>query len=1077
MGFCLVLGLAGAVSGKLVAHWKLDETTGTMASDSSGNGYNGTLMGGATWAAGAIDGALEVNGSNGYVDFGNPSNWPDGRNARSLCAWARTDTVAAGWKWIAAYGSPATSQAMFIGLNGSALYGGGYGDDILVNNFWQTGVWHHLALIYDGSMARLYANGVEVISAPKAWNLVLSRAHLGRQVNNAAEFWDGAIDDVRIYDHALTLAEVKALIPPKLKARDPSPADGETGFLGQLLKWTAGDTAQWHNVYLGTSPELTEADLVSPLWQTAMYWHIPGFESGVTYSWRIDEVEADGTTVYTGDVWTFTAAPVKAFNASPAAGARFQDLDVTLSWTAGTLARSHDVYFGTDQAAVSAGAADTFKGNQFLTTYTPAGLVAGTTYFWRIDEVRGGGVKQTGDVWSFSTLPDIAVSDPDLVGWWTLDEQEGARAIDWSGHGVHGSFIGNVKWMEGMVGGGLEFDGDGDYVDLGSPEGWPVGAEPRSMCAWAKTDSISAGWKWIAAYGSPGGGQAMFIGLTGTSLYGGGYADDVFIDNFWEPDVWHHIALTYDGTIARLYADGIEVASGAKTWNLVRGRAHIGRQVNTLVEFWDGAIDDVRIYKIALTPEQIREAMRGDPRIAWNPQPATGANVDIRDATELNWSAGDGAAQHDVYLGKDKDAVKVADAASPLYLGRQSGTSFSLDEQVEFGGGPYFWRIDEIEADGATVHKGLVWGFTVPDYLIIDEFEGYTDEQGNRIYESWIDGLTDGKSGSTVGNMVAPFAERTMIHGGKQSMPLDYNNVASPFFSEAQREFSPVQNWTAYGVGSLSLWFRGNPVAYLETGPGAFTMSAAGNDIWNTVDEFRLAYRRLNGDGSIVARVDSLMPTDGWAKAGVMIRESLNAGSKHAAVVVTPSNGVSFPYRAFTGDVSNQVNLAGVVAPYWVRLTRTGDVFKAEHSANGTTWTVLGTEQTISMVGTIYIGLCLTSHSPAVATVAEYSEVTATGATGSWQVAEIGVDHPGNSQDDLYVAIEDSAGKSATIIHPDPAAVLATAWTEWTIPLSSLTGVNLSKVKRMYIGVGDRKSSPQDGAGRIYIDDIRLTQP
>jgi len=171
MGLCLVLGSAEAVSAKLVAHWRLDETTGTMASDSSGNGYNGTLMAGATWVAGAIDGALEVNGSNGYVDFGNPSDWPDGRKARSLCAWARTDTVAAGWKWIAAYGSPATSQAMFIGLNGSALYGGGYGDDILVNNFWQTGVWHHLALIYDGSMARLYADGVEVVSAPKAWDL------------------------------------------------------------------------------------------------------------------------------------------------------------------------------------------------------------------------------------------------------------------------------------------------------------------------------------------------------------------------------------------------------------------------------------------------------------------------------------------------------------------------------------------------------------------------------------------------------------------------------------------------------------------------------------------------------------------------------------------------------------------------------------------------------------------------------------------------------------------------------------------------------------------------------------------
>ena len=91
--------------------------------------------------------------------------------------------------------------------------------------------------------------------------------------------------------------------------------------------------------------------------------------------------------------------------------------------------------------------------------------------------------------------------------------------------------------------------------------------------------------------------------------------------------------------------------------------------------------------------------------------------------------------------------------------------------------------------------------------------------------------------------------------------------------------------------------------------------------------------------------------TSGWAKAGVMIRQTLDADSKHAAVVVTPSNGVSFPYRTFTGDVSYQTNTAGLTAPYWVRLTRTGDVFKAEHSANGTTWTAIGAEQTISMMG------------------------------------------------------------------------------------------------------------------------------
>ncbi len=91
--------------------------------------------------------------------------------------------------------------------------------------------------------------------------------------------------------------------------------------------------------------------------------------------------------------------------------------------------------------------------------------------------------------------------------------------------------------------------------------------------------------------------------------------------------------------------------------------------------------------------------------------------------------------------------------------------------------------------------------------------ESYTDDEGSRIYESWIDGLTDGTSGSVVGYMEAPFAERTIVHGGRQSLPLEYNNAESPFFSEAGRQFSPAQNWTLHGADALSLWVRGAAAA------------------------------------------------------------------------------------------------------------------------------------------------------------------------------------------------------------------------------------------------------------------------
>ena len=92
-------------------------------------------------------------------------------------------------------------------------------------------------------------------------------------------------------------------------------------------------------------------------------------------------------------------------------------------------------------------------------------------------------------------------------------------------------------------------------------------------------------------------------------------------------------------------------------------------------------------------------------------------------------------------------------------------------------------------------------------------------------------------------------------------------------------------------------------------------------------------------------------------------------------------------------------------------------------------------------------------------------------------MAEIGIDHPGNIQDELYLKVEDNAGKSKKFVHPDPAAVLNNDWTEWKIPLNSITGVNVARIKKMYIGVGDGNGSTLNGAGRIFIDDIRVTGP
>jgi regulation of enolase protein 1 (concanavalin A-like superfamily) len=314
-------------------------------------------------------------------------------------------------------------------------------------------------------------------------------------------------------------------------------------------------------------------------------------------------------------------------------------------------------------------------------------------------------------------------------------------------------------------------------------------------------------------------------------------------------------------------------------------------------------------------------------------------------------------------------------------------------------------------------------------------------------------------------------------------MPLQYDNATSPFYSETEREFQTAQNWTGHGADTLVIYVRGNAPSFVETANGGIIMSAVGTDIWDTTDQFRYAYKSLSGDGSMTVRVDSLVRSNEWAKAGVMIRETLEPGSKHAFVALTPepSHGLSFQRRPVAGQASGNTDVANIPLPHWVKLTRTGNVFAAQQSADGVTWTdvVVSPALEIQMAGNVYIGLALCSHDAAIVTAAEFSNVSTTGnVTGNWQTAEIGVAQPaGNSSESMYVTIEDAAGKTAMVVNADAAITVRPTWQEWAIPYSDLSGVNLSRVQKMAIGVGSATAPTAGGAGTVYIDDIGYGRP
>ncbi|MGE5293217.1 MAG: right-handed parallel beta-helix repeat-containing protein [Solirubrobacterales bacterium] len=479
------------------------------------------------------------------------------------------------------------------------------------------------------------------------------------------------------------------------------------------------------------------------------------------------------------------------------------------------------------------------------------------------------------------------------------------------------------------------------------------------------------------------------------------------------------------------------------------------------------------------------------PHQATRPAPPDGGQTGVLPVVQ--WTPPAEAVFHDVYVGTDRNAVEAAEATSPLYRGRQTGTSFALHGLVP-PGSVCFWRIDEVQADGATIHKGVVWTCTVPAYLVVDDFEKYTDSRTSRIgrnqshvQDVWTDGAGNG-TGAQMGVRSNPSTTWTNDAHGQKSLSLAYDNTRSPFTSEVTREFSPPQDWTAGAMSTLGLWVQGDAASFEETAPGTFAMCAAGADIWYGRDEFRYAWKRLDGDGTIVARVEHVGASDFWAKGGVMIRESLDPASAHASTFMIPSGVCAFQNRpaSYSSDCYSAQDWTELGLPCWVKLERKGDQFTGYHSADGIQWIrQSGLEagdspnpQTVPMPSSVYIGLALSSHASGIMTTAGFSGVRTTGAvTGPWQVADVGVDHPGNSPDDLYVTIEDSDGRTATVVNVDPAAVNTRDWTEWRIPLNNFTGVSLSRIGKMSIGVGGRVGATVRGDGCIYIDDIWVWEP
>ena len=326
-------------------------------------------------------------------------------------------------------------------------------------------------------------------------------------------------------------------------------------------------------------------------------------------------------------------------------------------------------------------------------------------------------------------ITNNAVAGPDLAGWWKFDETSGTIANDSSGNGNYGTLVNDPNWVEGRINGAVELDGTDDYVEL------PIGSTINTL-----TECTIA--TWVNFFNSGTAWQSVFEFNNDTTVYmfltpavntigsmrfaitttGSGDEDVVDAESMLATD-WHHIAVTVSAstTTIIMYLDGQEVGRNTNAVNNVSSLGvtannWIGRSQAMAETYFQGEIDEFFIFSRVLPQPEIKSLMKGYSReIASAPSPMDEEKDVYRDGV-LNWTAGDKASKHNVYLGTNFDDVNNADTSSPLLIG-PGVSSATLDPGRLELNQQYFWRVDEVNAPpDNTVFKGKVWSFTVEPF-------------------------------------------------------------------------------------------------------------------------------------------------------------------------------------------------------------------------------------------------------------------------------------------------------------------------------------------------------------------------
>ena len=272
--------------------------------------------------------------------------------------------------------------------------------------------------------------------------------------------------------------------------------------------------------------------------------------------------------------------------------------------------------------------------------------------------------------------------------------------------------------------------------------------------------------------------------------------------------------------------------------------------------------------------------------------------------------------------------------------------------------------------------------------------------------------------------------------------------------------------------------------ASYNSATSTFTVAGSGNDIGKTgntavtSDSFQFLYQTLSGNGSIIARVASQTNTDANAKAGVMIRESLDGGSRFADLVLTPSTLYAQSRTSTGGNGATNYSRASTTAPYWVQLLRSGDVITFKRSSNGTTWTVMGTVTISSLATNVYIGLATTSHNNVKINPATFTNVSFTGTLNPGPNINAGLPVPGSlsitdkTSTSVSLSWGNVSGETGFTIERSRDGVNYTQIGTTGVDVTTYINTGLSDAQRYYYQVRSQGSSSTVSNASNIVTDI-----